>query len=65
VSGLALYDLRRDPGEQYDVKEMYPDVVDKIQLLVNEARTDLGDDLVGAEGDGRREPGKIGAAKQP
>ena len=29
-TGLALYDLRRDPGERYDVSSMNPDVVDKL-----------------------------------
>jgi arylsulfatase A-like enzyme len=59
VAGLALYDLRRDPGEQYDVKDMYPEVVAKIETIVSEARLDLGDDLTGAEGSNRRPPGKI------
>ena len=53
---LALYDLRRDPGEHYDVKEMNPDVVKQIQALADQARQDLGDDLQNMEGTGRREP---------
>jgi arylsulfatase A-like enzyme len=57
-TGLALYDLRRDPGEQYDVKEMYPEIVAEIEKIVAEARADLGDDLTGAEGSKRREPGR-------
>jgi arylsulfatase len=28
---LALYDLRRDPGERYDVKEQNPEVVERLQ----------------------------------
>ncbi|MCC8096193.1 MAG: sulfatase-like hydrolase/transferase, partial [Tannerellaceae bacterium] len=27
-TALCLYDLRRDPGERYDIKELYPEVVD-------------------------------------
>lgn len=63
ISSCSLYDLRRDPGEQYDVKEMYPDIVMRIEKLVNEARQDLGDDLTGNEGNNRREPGKIAPDK--
>lgn len=58
-TGLALYDLRRDPGERYDVKDQNPDVVKSLLLLVEEARKDLGDDLTGREGANRREPGKL------
>ena len=56
TTGLALYDLRRDPGEHYDVQELYPDVVKQLQALGDEARQDLGDDLQNIEGTGRREP---------
>ncbi len=58
-TGLALYDLRRDPGEHYDVKEMNPDVVADIMKIVQEAREDLGDDLTGNKGTGRRQPGRL------
>ncbi|RAJ10261.1 sulfatase family protein [Arenibacter echinorum] len=59
--GLALYDLRRDPGERYNVLKHNPDVVEKLQKLVERARVDLGDDLTGRPGNNRREPGRIGA----
>jgi arylsulfatase len=59
-TALALYDLRRDPGERYDVKSQHPDIIKKIQELVEEARKDLGDDLTGRSGENRRAPGKIG-----
>lgn len=57
--GELLYDLRWDPGERYDVKELYPEMVAKLRKLADEARSDLGDDLTGAEGKNRRSPGKI------
>ena len=58
-TGLALYDLRRDPGERYDVKEQNPEVVQRLQQLVEQAREDLGDDLTGRQGKNRRPPGEL------
>lgn len=56
---LALYDLRRDPGEEYDVKEQYPEIVAALEELAEKARADLGDELTGATGNGRRDCGWI------
>jgi arylsulfatase A-like enzyme len=58
-TGLSLYNLRRDRGEQYDVKELYPAVVERLMKIVDQARKDLGDDLTGDKGANRREPGKL------
>jgi len=55
----GLYDLRRDPGEQYDVKAFYPEVVAELKKLADAAREDLGDDLTGNPGKNRRAPGRI------
>ncbi len=55
----GLYDLRRDPGERFDVKEYYPEVVAELKKLADEAREDLGDDIKKVEGKNRREPGKV------
>jgi len=56
---LALYDLSRDPAENYDIKDMHPDIVKKLQALAEEARADLGDDLQKRTGANNRAVGKI------
>jgi arylsulfatase A-like enzyme len=55
----GLYDLRRDPGERYNLIEFYPEIVAKLEQIAEEARDDLGDDLTNNPGKNRREPGRI------
>ncbi len=55
----GLYNLRRDPGERYNVIDYHPEIVKKLENLANEARMDLGDDLKEIEGKNRRNPGFI------
>jgi arylsulfatase A-like enzyme len=46
----ALYDLANDPGEQKSVLGDHPDVVQRLQAMIEQAREDLGDsrrDMVG------------------
>lgn len=59
VSRLELYDLRRDPGERYDMAAYFPDIVKRLSILADSARADLGDDLTGYPGKNRRGPGKL------
>ena len=59
TTGLQLYDLRRDPGEQYNVIEQNPEIVKELQVIVDSARIDLGDDITNCHGLNRREPGKV------
>ncbi|MEO5583018.1 MAG: sulfatase [Saprospiraceae bacterium] len=50
----GLYDLRRDPGEQYDVSLDHPEIIAELMKLADDARKDLGDDLKNIKGSGRR-----------
>ncbi len=59
VMPMALYDLRRDHGEVYDVKEFYPEIMQELIKLADDARKDLGDDLQNKAGVGNRMPGNI------
>lgn len=54
-----LYDLRRDPGERYNVITEFPEVVTKLTQIADEWRQELGDDLTrkGVKGKGQRAPG--------
>jgi len=54
---LGLYDLRRDPGERYDVKNVYPDIVTALQQLAEEAREDMGDAVTNRKGKNVRDCG--------
>lgn len=54
---MGLYDLRRDAGERYDVKEYYPEVVADLQKLAEVAREDLGDVLTNRKGKNVRDCG--------
>lgn len=58
-TALGLYNLRRDPGERYDVQELYPEKVRELQELAEQYRQDMGDDITGTEGTGRRPIGKL------
>jgi arylsulfatase len=55
----ALYNLRRDPGEQYNVMELYPAVVKDLENLAEITRNDLGDNLNNRKGKNIREAGRI------
>lgn len=54
-----LYDLRRDPGERYNVAEYYPDIVEELLRLAEEARKDLGDAITDFPGENRRKAGSV------
>ncbi len=59
VEKPELYNMMRDPGEQFNVIDYYPEKAEEIMLLVKAARAELGDLNVGLEkGSGSREIGK-------
>ena len=41
IHKAVLYDLRRDPGERYDVISQYPEVVQRLMKIANNMRDDL------------------------
>jgi arylsulfatase len=44
---FALYDLRRDAGERYNVLEKYPAVVERLQKAMNQYKIELGENGYG------------------
>ena len=55
-----LYNLMRDPGEQFDLAAFYPEKVAELMITADAARKELGDLNVGVEkGAGTRESGKL------
>lgn len=54
-----LYDLRRDPGERYNVATQNPERLAKLQKIADKWRAELGDNLTRQKGTERREPGLV------
>lgn len=54
-----LYDLRRDPGERYDVIAQYPEKAAELMKIADRMREELGDNLTRMKGKERREPGWV------
>lgn len=59
IDSIQLYDLRRDPGEWYDVARYYPEKVKELLELAGRAREDLGDENTGNPGKSRRPCGHV------
>lgn len=56
---MALYDLSHDPGEAYDVQKLYPEIVQKLLVMADDAREDMGDDLTNRKGANMRPPAVV------
>lgn len=56
---MALYDLRRDPGERYNVIDQHPAVLLRLLKEAQRARLDLGDGLTGIKSKNIRPCGKL------
>ena len=57
VYKAELYDLRRDPGERYDVISQHPEAAARLMRIADRMREELGDDLTRVKGTERREAG--------
>lgn len=60
-----LYDLDADPGQHKNVAAEQPDVLKTLMAFAESARDDLGDNLTGQKGAGRRPPGRAGNSVYP
>lgn len=56
---IELYDVTQDISETNNVAADYPEIVDKIKVLANDMRHELGDSLLDLEGTKNREAGKV------
>jgi arylsulfatase len=60
VDSPELYNMMRDPGEEYNVIELYPEIAGELQEVAARAREELGDLNVGMEaGSGNRPVGSL------
>lgn len=63
LTAPELYDLANDVGEQRNVAEQHPEIVQRLLASAESARADLGDALTQRPGAGAREQGREAAAK--
>ena len=57
ITKCELYDLRRDPGERYDILSQNPEVAARLMKAADEMREELGDNLTRKPGKGQRTAG--------
>ena len=54
----GLFNMYRDPGEQYDMSEVYPEIAEDLRELADQKRKELGDARMKIEGSEIRESGQ-------
>jgi len=59
LNHAEMYDLRRDPGERYNIFDQNPEEAAKLMKIADEKRKELGDDLTRMKGTERRDPGYV------
>tara|TARA_B100001250_G_scaffold170494_1_gene146847 strand:+ start:476 stop:1849 length:1374 start_codon:yes stop_codon:yes gene_type:complete len=57
--GLELFDLNNDFSERHNVADQNPEVIERLSVLADQKRLELGDTLTNIEGFQNREPGRI------
>lgn len=59
LTKAELYDLRRDPGERYDIISQHPEEAAKLMKIADKMREELGDNLTRVKGKEQRAPGLV------
>lgn len=59
IEAPELYDLWHDVSETTNVAGKYPDIVNEMLVLAQQAREDMGDALTNTAGKNLREPGRV------
>lgn len=54
-----LFDLSKDPGEQDDISEQFPEIVAQLNSFAEKARADMGDSLTKRQGTDNRKAGRL------
>lgn len=58
-TGLALFNLKDDPGETHDVAKEHPEIVERLRKLAEPVRQELGDSLQKVKGTENRPLGMV------